>query len=632
MDTKKELMPLYEELYALQATPDTALQASVWRSGKSEQSRLTSEVQETRTLIQVFVLLWVKLRAMESQAGTTWTSTFVKEELEHLAKEVAKVADSSEDDVTRELSMCLCSLSTFIMKGADAHSKSSELIHEPCERHDIAQLLYATLQEGVGKDGQTVTPADVAEVVIEQCSDEKTNGFLIDPTNGLGFYANLLQRGKVGLVELLKGQKQRRIVFAKEPFSKSQYFADAIATLLNIGIDSAQTRDNSAIKTVLLFNACNQSNLLSIDSDNLKLSSRFSEFLRRKPSLVACITPNSVLAGGRGLLNVNAVLELFIANGLYKVIQLPAGTIAAMHQAFSLLLFRPEVPSKEIEFAQLLPSSELGERQPVIDAKRGYGRPLRRKVFSGAVLRPKGLNFYLKVKVVGTQDLLLETADPKQRLLSLEAPYIVNRSTSENIPGVTEFCMLSDIADVERVQHFEAAEGELSSIQFLEIGSDDIGEFGQLVGGVRRQASERSSARLEQNKLVSGNLFLCIRGAIGKTGYMSANPERLTAPNQSFVKITLKETETARRLGTDFLYWWIRSKYFQDSLAKKVIAAGVPRLSIHDVRKQSVPIAPYEYIETHRKDYGQWQSMAQDISQLRQDMRNIEDTAWLPVK
>jgi len=629
MNVKKELMPLYDELFASQPLPDLGLAS---RSGQSEQSRLTREIREARTLIQLFVLLWAKLRVTALHDTSSGVEATVRDALDHLEQAIAKGTDSNADEVASELNMCLRSLSTLMKKSADDHPKTSALIHEPKGRDQIAHLLYATLQEGIGKDGQVVTPVDVAEVVVQQCAKEGANSFLIDPSNGLGFYANFHLRQHVERLALLKGPIQRRYALAVESFSKSQYFADVIATLLSISIDSAQPQADSATKTAVLFNACNQNNLLSADSDELKLSSRLSALLQRKPDFIACIVPNAVLAGGRGSLNVHAVLELLISNGLYRIVQLPAGTIAAMHQAFSLLMFKPSAPSNEIEFAQLLSSNEFGERQPVIDAKRGYGRPLRRQAFAEPVLGPKGINDYLEVKAVAARDLLLETVNPKQRLLSLEAPYIVNRSNHQTIPGVTDFCLLSDIADVDRVQHFEAAEGELDSIQFIEVGSDDIGEFGQLAGGIRRQASVKSSSRLEQSKLVKGTLFLCIRGAIGKTGYVSAEPDHLTVPNQSFVKITLKETEVARLLGSDFLYWWIRSKHFQDSLAKKVIATGVPRLSIHDVRRQSVPIAPHGYIETQRKYYAEWKTMAQDIERLRQEMRIVEDRAWLPMK
>jgi hypothetical protein len=632
MNVKKELMPLYDELFAFQPLHDLGLKADEWQAGQSEQSRLTREIKEARALIQMFVLLWAKLRVMDRHDDSTEIKAAVQGELDYLEHTLVKGTDTNADEVAVELNTCLRSLSTIIRKSANEHPKTSDLIYEPRGRHQVAQFLYAILQEGVGKDGQTVTPVDVAEVVVQQCTEEEVNAFLIDSSNGLGFYANFLQRGHVERVGFLKGPKQRRYVFAAESFSKNQYFADVIATLLSVGIDSTQSQDGSAAKTAVLFNACYQNNLLSTDSNDLKLTSRFSQLLQRKPDLIACLVPNAVLAGGRGALNVHAVLELLRSNGLYRIFQLPPGTIAAMHQAFSLLLFKPSASSIAIEFAQLLSPDELGERQPVIDAKRGYGRPLRRQAFAESVLGPKGIKDYLQVKVVASRDLSLETANPKQRLLSLEAPYIVNRSNNESIAGVTEFCLLSDIAHVDRVQHFEAAEGELESVQFFEIGSDGIGEFGQLTGGVRRQASVRSSARLEQSKLVKGTLFLCIRGAIGKTGYVSEEPDYLTVPNQSFVKITLKETEMARLLGSDFLYWWIRSKHFQDSLAKKVIATGVPRLSIHDVRKQSVPIAPHRYVEVQRKYYAQWKSMAQDIDRLRQEMRVLQDTAWLPLK
>ncbi len=623
-------MPVYDELCAFQPMPDVGPQANAWQSEQSDQSRLIREIKEARALIQLFVLLWVRLRAMERHDASTGIKATVEVELECLVNALSEATDSNTNEVASELTTCLRSLYSLIRTGLDDHPKTNGLIHEPRGWHQIAQLLYATLQEGAEKDGQAITPVDVAEIVIQQCTKEGANAFLIDPSNGLGFYANFLQRRHVEGLELLNGPIQRRYVFATESFSKSQYFADLVTALLSVSIDSDQTHDGSISKTAVLFNACNQNNLLSTDSDDLKLTSRFSRLLHRKPDLIACIVPNAVLAGGRGSLNVQAVLEVLISNGLYRMVQLPAGTIAAMHQAFSLLLFKPATPTNAIEFAQLLPSSELGKRQPVIDAKRGYGRPLRRQAFAESVLGSKGIEDYLQVKTVAVRDILLETVNPKQRLLSLEAPYIINRSKNETIPGVTEFCLLSEIADVDRVQHFEAAEGELESIQFLEVGSDDIGEFGQLVGSVRRQASARSGARLAQSKLVKGTLFLCIRGAIGRTGYMSQEPDQLTVPNQSFVKITLKETDIARRLGADFLYWWIRSKQFQDSLANKVIATGVPRLSIHDLRKQTVPIAPHGFIETQRQYCALWQSLAHDIDQLRQDMRKIEDMAWLP--
>jgi restriction endonuclease S subunit len=143
-------------------------------------------------------------------------------------------------------------------------------------------------------------------------------------------------------------------------------------------------------------------------------------------------------------------------------------------------------------------------------------------------------------------------------------------------------------------------------IEYLEIGGNDIGPFGNIEGGTKKYIDEISEARLERARLRPGDLFLCIRGSVGKVCLMGPKGDIPTVPNQSFVKLSFKKNPKDNEINPELLFWWLNSAQCREMLASKALSQGVPRLSISDVEDLFVPIGPWALLELEYKKYKQW--------------------------
>ncbi len=143
-------------------------------------------------------------------------------------------------------------------------------------------------------------------------------------------------------------------------------------------------------------------------------------------------------------------------------------------------------------------------------------------------------------------------------------------------------------------------------IEYIEIGGNDIGPFGNIEGGTKKYIDEISEARLDKARLKPGDLFLCIRGAVGKVCLMGSEGNIPTVPNQSFVKLSFKKVPKENELNPELLFWWLNSAQCRVMLTSKALSQGVPRLSIADVADLLIPIGPWPVLELEYKNYKEW--------------------------
>ena len=143
-------------------------------------------------------------------------------------------------------------------------------------------------------------------------------------------------------------------------------------------------------------------------------------------------------------------------------------------------------------------------------------------------------------------------------------------------------------------------------IEYLEIGGNDIGPFGNIENGTKKYIDEISEARLEKARLRPGDLFLCIRGSVGKVCLMGPESDIPTVPNQSFVKLSFKKTPKENEINPELLFWWLNSAQCREMLASKALSQGVPRLSISDVADIDIPAGPWAILELEYRKYNEW--------------------------
>jgi hypothetical protein len=195
----------------------------------------------------------------------------------------------------------------------------------------------------------------------------------------------------------------------------------------------------------------------------------------------------------------------------------------------------------------------------------------------------------------------------KTSLVSFEATRFIESSLNKDLLSRFEFVRLDEIVKIYRVQHMQPAIAE-EGIQYIEIGGGDIGHFGDidLSRGVKKCIRIGSQERLNQATLKKGDLFLCIRGSVGKVALMDFDSDIAVAPNQSFVKLSFKKNSREGELNPEILFWWLNSEVCKKTLESRALSQGVPRLSIMDVAELKVPVGPKEMLILEYQKYIKW--------------------------
>lgn len=347
----------------------------------------------------------------------------------------------------------------------------------------------------------------------------------------------------------------------------------------------------------------------SIHSD--KSRDTLDHLLKAGYKKVVVLVPNAYLTGGRGFGNSQNVFQHCVSMGLTGVIQLPMGVIGASHEAYSILEFEPGGKSTKIDFRNIDFGVEDDPARLYQKAERGFGLPLRRNALNLGSITSDGGMPQASRKIRAVEDILNFGISQQARtnrhaqLVSFEASRFIEQKGLQDLYPHLQFAPLSDLVNIYRIQHMQSALPE-DGIEYLEIGGNDIGPFGNIEGGTKKYVDEISESRLDKARLKPGDLFLCIRGSVGKVCLMGSEGNMPTVPNQSFVKLSFKNTPKENEVNSELLFWWLNSAQCREILASKALSQGVPRLSISDVEDLLVPIGPWAILELEYKKYKQW--------------------------
>jgi len=327
---------------------------------------------------------------------------------------------------------------------------------------------------------------------------------------------------------------------------------------------------------------------------------------------VVVLVPNAYLTGGRGLGNSQNVFQHCVSMGLTGVIQLPAGVIGASHEAYSILEFEPGARSTKIDFRNIDFGKESDPARLYQKADRGFGLPMRRNELNLSSITSEGGMPQASRNIRSVDDVLSRGLSHQTRskrsaqLVSFEASRFIEQKGFQDLYPQLQFIPLSELVKKYRIQHMQSALPE-EGIEYLEIGGNDIGPFGNIEGGTKKYIDKKiSGARLEKARLKPGDIFLCIRGSVGKVCLMGSAGDIPTVPNQSFVKLSFKKNPKENEINPELLFWWLNSAQCRELLASKALSQGVPRLSISDVEDLLVPIGPWAILELEYKKYKQW--------------------------
>jgi hypothetical protein len=323
------------------------------------------------------------------------------------------------------------------------------------------------------------------------------------------------------------------------------------------------------------------------------------------------LAPNAYLTGGRGLGNSQNVFQHCVSMGLTGVIQLPAGVIGASHEAYSILEFEPGSRSTKIDFRNIDFGRESDPARLYQKADRGFGLPMRRNELNLGAITSEGGMPQASRTIRSVDDVLSHGISHPVRskraaqLVSFEASRFIEQKGFKDLYPHLQFVPLSDLVHIYRIQHVQSALPE-DGIEYLEIGGNDIGPFGNIEGGTKKYIDVISESRLNKARLNPGDLFLCIRGSVGKVCLMGPESDIPTVPNQSFVKLTFKKNPKENEVNPELLFWWLNSVKCKEYLTSKALSQGVPRLSISDVANLDIPVGPWAILELEYKKYHEW--------------------------
>jgi len=370
------------------------------------------------------------------------------------------------------------------------------------------------------------------------------------------------------------------------------------------------SQDEKKSKSLLINAALND--LPFYESFNSEKSAEsLDHLLKAGYKKVVVLVPNAYLTGGRGLGTSQNVFKHCVSMGLTGVIQLPAGAIGASHEAYSILEFEPGIRSTKIDFRNIDFGVESDSARLYQKADRGFGLPMRRNELNLGSITSEGGMPQASRTIRSVDDVLssgishLVRSKRAAQLVSFEASRFIEKKGLKDLYPHFQFVPLSELVNIYRIQHMQSALPE-DGIEYLEIGGNDIGPFGNIENGTKKYIDEISEARLEKARLRPGDLFLCIRGSVGKVCLMGPETNIPTVPNQSFVKLSFKKTPKENEINPELLFWWLNSAQCREMLASKALSQGVPRLSISDVADIDIPAGPWAILELEYRKYNEW--------------------------
>ena len=475
------------------------------------------------------------------------------------------------------------------------------------------------LCQGFDRDGAIFTPKDVA-IFMGRLAGIENNCIDIYCNYGVGlYYGNAINNpSHIRLVGDEVGDKdnswprqfpERLNLAYKE--AEYSFTRSAVLERMVTELEWATFGQGEQQSKSLLINAALNDLPFYESIHSEKSRDSLDHLLKAGYKKVVVLVPNAYLTGGRGLASSQNIFQHCVSMGLTGVIQLPAGVIGASHEAYSILEFEPGSRSVEIVFRDIDFGVESDPARLYQRAERGFGLPMRRTELNlGAITLEGGMPQASRkpraIEYVLNYGLPNQTRSKRPgRLVSFEASRFIEQKGFKEIFPNLQFAPLSDLVNIYRVQHMQSALPE-EGIEYLEIGGNDIGPFGNIENGTKKYINEISEDRLNQAKLKPGDVFLCIRGSVGKVCLMGAEGKTPTAPNQSFVKLSFKKTPKENEINPELLFWWLNSAECKENLASKALSQGVPRLSISDVANLDIPVGPWAILELEHKKYNEW--------------------------
>jgi hypothetical protein len=389
-------------------------------------------------------------------------------------------------------------------------------------RSDAEEMIYRLACEGFDRAGKEFTPSDVARLMcrLAGASDRFVD---IYADRGMGiYYGGLIEHPRnLKLVgdEIRSQEIQGSMMLPARlanALERATHVLDRAAIFERLLVELETFPEIRIEKGVsLVVNAANNPVPFTPRAEGLLNSLDF--LLQAGYSRVVALVQNGYLTGGK-YLEPEEVISHCLSRGLRSVIQLPNGSIGAMHEAYSLLIFEPGRTQSSVDFRQIDPGAETGKNAVYGVAERGFGHPWRKVALNLSVFtvdgdtpqqrrHPESIET-LKEKISWSG----KSRVARGELSSFEASrFLTSKSISSEMTGVEQWVKLADIADLHRIQHLPAVLPGLG-IAYREISADALGDFNDLGKSEKKHVGEEYESRLLKAALHKGDLFICIRG------------------------------------------------------------------------------------------------------------------------
>jgi len=544
---------------------------------------------------------------------------------------------SAENDLSRD---AIHELETF--SSADPFKALTAEIWAQYRDHKRASTaINELLCQGFDRDGALFTPKDIA-VFMGRLAGIESDCVDIYCNYGAGlYYGNAIYHASnIRLVGNEVADKDNswprqfpeRLDLAYKQaeyaFSRSAVLERMVTELEWATFDQGEKKSKS-----LLINAALNDLPFYEAFNSEKSAESLDHLLKAGYKKVVALAPNAYLSGGRGLANSQNIFKHCVSMGLTGVVQLPAGVIGASHEAYSILEFEPGMRSTKIDFRNIDFGVESDPARLYQKADRGFGLPMRRNELNLGSITSEGGMPQASRAIRSVEDVLssgishLVRSKRAAQLVSFEASRFIEKKGFKDLYPHLQFVPLSDLVHIYRIQHMQSTLPE-GGIEYIEIGGNDIGPFGNIEGGTKKYIDEISEKRLNKARLRSGDLFLCIRGSVGKVCLMGSESDIPTVPNQSFVKLSFKKAPKENEINPELLFWWLNSTQCRELLASKALSQGVPRLSISDVEDLLVPIGPWAILELEYKKYKEWTQVTRAALDYSTRAHSVSATAF----
>jgi hypothetical protein len=475
----------------------------------------------------------------------------------------------------------------------------------------IRQAIAACVCEGYGRDGRLYTPYDVTFAMWEMAG--RPNQVAVYSELGMG---------------LLMGMKALPIPVSPEfvgPGASNDISLPIIRecndNLLDQGlqaIEFARARTSVKQDAVLFVNAANLPNPFSSDEINAHkgyLPTR-NHVLTAGYSKVLVLVSNSMLSGGIREFNYNTVFKYCIDKGLSLVEELK-DVVSRRAEKCSILVFEPNSSAKDLTFGCLdMPTDGVANKFGLIRRNEAYTDILQLRAYQQNRLAS---DLYIEPKAKIVQDDTKRKSFEPGKLIAAR-----NRPSSRFV-----YKNLSEICDIYRVQYVELDTVESDETTgFREIGMGSIDRFGGIASFQEKYYTPESKQTAQENKLEKGDILLCVKGSIGKVALVSEEPEALLLPNQSFVRLRFKYESRQDGVTPELVFWWMRSKWAQDTLSKMAVAGGVPRIPIKDIHGFQIPVGPANLLALEADSYQNWKHEVTKSLRAEASATHIQNTNW----